>query len=157
MKELFFFDRCFWCLEDFFANTEGVVATEVGYANGNQSIVPEYYEVGKGETGYEEVCRVFFDEAVISVEELCRMFFMRLNPRRVYSEEESDLRENQSKVLFVDTLDRPLIEQAKQAVEEAFHNPLLTKIEPLSIYYKAEEEHQHYFARHPEEAACALH
>ena len=85
------------------------------------------------------------------------MFFMRLNPRRVYSEEESDLRENQSKVLFVDTLDRPLIEQAKQAVEEAFHNPLLTKIEPLSIYYKAEEEHQHYFARHPEEAACALH
>ena len=156
MKEMIFFDRCFWCLEAFFSNCPGVVATEVGYANGNPNIIPEYEEVGKGRTGYEEVCRVFFDEAQISVKELCHMFLIRLNPRRVFSEEEMKLRENQSKILFVDAFDCKEAEQAKEEIEETFHNHLLTTIEPLTIYYKAEEEHQHYFKRHPEEAACAI-
>ena len=156
MKELLFFDRCFWCLEDFFSHMEGVLATEVGYANGNPDLVPAYYEVGKGNTGYEEVCRVFFDEERVSVHTLCTAFFQRLNPARRYTEEEKVLRENQSKVLFVDYADREAVICAKEAVEAQYQNKLLTQVEPLSIYYRAEEEHQHYFARHPEEAACAV-
>lgn len=157
MKEICFYYRCFWCLEDFFSNIKGVVATEVGYANGNREIVPEYHEVGNGETGYEEVTRVYFDESVLSVYELCCLFFRRLNPKKTYQPEEKELRENQSKILFVDYWDEAAVKRAKEDTERSFDNPMLTKIEPLQIYYRAEEEHQHYFKKHPEEAACSLH
>lgn len=156
MKELMFFDRCFWCLEDFFANMEGVLATEVGYANGDPAIIPEYYEVGKGKTGYEEVARVIFDEEVIPLPEICRRFFKKLNPKKEYSAEEKLLRENQSKIIFVDFRDEEEIRRVKQAVTAEYGDHLLTQIEPLQRYFRAEEEHQHYFKKHPEEAVCAL-
>lgn len=157
MKEILFFDKCFWCLEDFCSYIDGVTATEVGYANGNPDIIPEYYEVGKGETGYEEVARVFYDEGKVSLEELCTQFLERLNPRKTFTNEEKLLRENQSKIIFVDYRDAERIEAVKSAIEEKYGNKLLTTIEPLVNYYTAEEEHQHYFKKHPEEAACALH
>lgn len=154
VKEILFFDKCFWCLEDFCSYLDGVVATEVGYANGNPDIVPEYYEVGRGETGYEEVARVFYDEEKISLEEICTQFLEKLNPRKVYSDEEKLLRENQSKIIYVDHRDAGRIEAVKAAVEERYGNQLLTVIEPLHNYYTAEEEHQHYYKKHPEDASC---
>ena len=156
MKELIFFDRCFWCLEDFFSYVDGVCATEVGYANGNPEIIPEYYEVGTGKTGYEEVVRVFFDEDRLSICELCAIFWKRMNPAKIYTEEEKLLRDNQSKILFVDYADEAEILRTKDKLTAEYGDHLLTVIEPLQNYYRAEEEHQHYYKKHPEQAACAI-
>ena len=99
--------------------------------------------------------RLFRRGARIGTHALHRIFPAPESARR-YTEEEKVLRENQSKVLFVDYADREAVICAKEAVEAQYQNKLLTQVEPLSIYYRAEEEHQHYFARHPEEAACAV-
>lgn len=155
MKEIYFYDKCFWCLENFFSYIEGVVETEVGYANGNTNN-PSYYEVGDGHTGHEEVCKVCYDETIVSLESLLESFFKKLNPRKVYTEEEKTLRENQSAVIYNNDADLETILRIKQQIENTFQNELLTKVEPLKYYYKAEEEHQHYFKKHPEEAVCKL-
>lgn len=155
MKQVLFFDKCFWCLEDFFSYIDGVVETEVGYANGHTAN-PTYHEVGDGGTGYEEVCKVTFDDSRISLNDLCISFFMKLNPKKVYTEEEKRLRENQSKVIYCDKTDKSIILKAKAEIEQKYGSELLTQVEPLVCYYKAEEEHQHYFKKHPEEAICRI-
>lgn len=154
MKEIYFYSKCFWCLEDLFSSFDGVIHTEVGYANGRTKN-PTYEEVCSGETGHEEVCKVVYDENVISLKSLLTVFFKNLDPTKQYNEIEQELRENQSAVIFSDGKDLPVILSQKSAIEAEFGNPMLTKIAPLSCYYKAESRHQHYFKNHPDEA-CPL-
>lgn len=155
MKTLYFFDRCFWCLEDFFSYIDGVVETEVGYANGHTKN-PTYEQVGSGTTGYEEVCKVVFNEAILPIDTLVFQFFQKLNPRKIYTLEESADHENQSAIYYSLEKDKDTILKVKQEIEETYKNPLLTVVEPLTSYYTAEEEHQHYFKKHPEEAICKI-
>lgn len=155
MKEIYFFDKCFWCLEDFFSNINGVISTQVGYANGHTKN-PTYYEVGEGNTGYEEVCKVCYDETVVSLEELTNAFFKKLNPAKIHSDADALLRDNQSAVIFTNAGDAEIILRVKEEIELKYNNKLLTKIVPLSNYYIAEDEHQHYYKKHPDEASCPI-
>jgi len=153
MKEVYFFDRCFWCLEEFFSLIPGVINTEVGYANGHTDN-PTYYEVGDGMTGYEEVCKVQYNEAIVSLETLVEEFFNRLNSLGVHTPKERLLRENQSKIIYSNKADVVTLFRVKTNASKHYNKVFMTKIEPLNTYYKAEEEHQHYFKRNPQEKVC---
>ncbi len=155
MKEILFYSKCFWCLEDFFSYVNGVTQTEVGYANGH-TLNPTYKEVCDGQTGYEEVCKVYYNEDIVTIEKLLEDFFEKLNPKRIYKEEEKLLRQNQSSVLYTSEIDRNIILKVKETIENKNNNKLLTKVEPLKCYYRAEEEHQHYFKKYPNEASCPI-
>ena len=79
VKEIYFAGGCFWGTEHFFKQVRGVVATEVGYANGNIEN-PTYEQVYTDKTGFAEVVKVCYDEKVISLEKLLVLFFKTIDP-----------------------------------------------------------------------------
>ena len=79
-KEIYFAGGCFWGTEHFFKQIEGVIETEVGFANGHIED-PTYKEVYTDETGHAETVRVKYDPEVASLEFLVRMFFKAIDPQ----------------------------------------------------------------------------
>ena len=79
MKEIYLAGGCFWGTEHYFKQIQGVANTEVGFANG-ETEHPTYEEVYTDQTGHAETVRVVYDEQVVSLEFLLRMFFKAIDP-----------------------------------------------------------------------------
>ena len=78
-KDIYLAGGCFWGTEHYFKQVEGVVETEVGFANGHTDN-PTYQEVYTDETGYAETVRVTYNPEVVGLEFLLRMFFKAIDP-----------------------------------------------------------------------------
>ena len=79
MKTIYLAGGCFWGTEHYMRQFEGVVETVVGYANGTLAD-PSYQEVYTDQTGHVECVKVVYDEALVSLQTLCRMFFRSIDP-----------------------------------------------------------------------------
>ena len=79
IKSIYFAGGCFWGTEHFFKQIEGVTFTETGYANGSTPD-PTYRQVYTDTTGYAETVHVEYDNDVIDLEFLVRMFFRAIDP-----------------------------------------------------------------------------
>ena len=83
-KEIYLAGGCFWGAEHFFKQIEGVVETEVGFANGHTEN-PTYKEVYTDQTGFAETVRVKYDPLVVDLEFLLQMFFKAIDPTNLSS------------------------------------------------------------------------
>ena len=142
---------CFWGAEKRFWELEGVHTTAVGYAGGNL-LHPTYREVCGGDTGHAEVVLVVFDPAVISYEELLRIFWQGHNPtqgiRQGY-----DIGSQYRSVIIASTDTQVREAQASRMRHEeqlglTGHDRITTEIELASPFYYAEEKHQQYLAKY---------
>ena len=79
IKEIYLAGGCFWGTEHYFKQIEGVVETEVGFANGHTEN-PTYKEVYTDETGHAETVRIKYDSDVVSLKFLLQMFFKAIDP-----------------------------------------------------------------------------
>ena len=148
IREIFFAAGCFWGAEKFFHLIEGVVETEVGFANGHTP-APTYREVYTDTTGYAETVRVRFDPDIVSVAELTRLFLKIIDPLSVNKQGEDEGTRYRTGVFYTDPADLPGITEACYEVEQALGQPLAVERLPLRNYYKAEEEHQRYLEKNP--------
>lgn len=148
---------CFWCLEPVFAALEGVEAVTVGYAGG-RSPRPSYAEVCAGGTGHAEVVRVVFDPARISYEDLLRVFFSVHDPTTPGRQGADVGPQYRSLVLFADEDQRraALRVIADLGAEGVWDRPIVTEVEPLGLFWPAEEIHQRYFERNPGQGYCRV-
>ena len=81
MREIYFAGGCFWGAEHYLKQIHGVVDTDTGFANGKADIVsPTYEEVYTDQTGYAETVRVRYDERIVGLRFLTRMFFRAIDP-----------------------------------------------------------------------------
>ncbi len=139
---------CFWGVEQVFRDTEGVVATEVGYTGG-QTENPTYREVcGKG-TGHAEAVKVEFDPAVVSYEKLLEIFWASHDPTQV-NRQGPDIGDQYRTAIFTLTDAQREKAEASKAAEDAsgrLPRPIATEIEPLGPWWKAEDYHQQYFEK----------
>jgi len=151
MKTIYLAGGCFWGVQKFFDQFEGVLHTEAGYANGPEN-TPSYEEVCRG-SGHAETVRIDFDEEKLSLTDLLEYYFMIIDPvsynrqgadegiqyrTGIYYEDESLLPEAQA---FYDR---------KEAEEMArSYEPLAVELEPLRNFYPAEEYHQKYLDKNP--------
>jgi len=148
MKEIVFAGGCFWGVEEYFRRIKGVVDTTVGYANGN-TVNPTYEEVKTSMTGHAEACYVKYDENVIPLKELLNKFWKIIDPTLINQQGPDVGSQYRTGIYYIDDEDLAVILETKKEQEKLYNDPIVTEIEPLKCFYKAEEYHQRYLVKNP--------
>lgn len=148
MKEIYFAGGCFWGTEHYLKQINGVISTEVGYANGNTDN-PTYEEVYTDTTGYVECVKVVYNPGVITLKYLIELFFRSIDPLSLNKQGNDCGTRYRTGVYYVDSDDVDTIKSVFQSVESAVGEPLAVELETLKNFYPAEEYHQAYLDKKP--------
>ena len=142
---------CFWCTEAVFQALEGVLEVTSGYA-GDSAETANYRSVCSGATNHAEVTEVRFDPERVSFGQLLKVFFsVAHDPTQLDGQGPDKGRQYRSAIFYVDDEQRRVAEAYMEQLEAAgvYDGPIVTTLEPLEVFYPAEEDHQDYAARHP--------
>ncbi|MFQ3566604.1 MAG: peptide-methionine (S)-S-oxide reductase MsrA [Aggregatilineales bacterium] len=148
---------CFWCLEAVYDQLKGVISVEAGYAGGSVPN-PTYEAVCTGRTGHAEVVRITYDPDVISFRELLDVFFTIHDPTTL-NRQGADVGTQYRSVIFYTTPEQRAVAETTIAELEAaklWRDPIVTEVKPLDVFYIAEDYHQEYFARNPNQGYCRV-
>ncbi len=148
---------CFWCLEAVYDQLQGVEDVVSGYAGG-QVANPSYQLVCTGRTGHAEVVQVVFDPEVITYREILEVFFAIHDPTTL-NRQGADKGTQYRSVIFTHSPEQKAM--AEQVIAELNQEglwgaPIVTQVVPLEAFYPAEDYHQEYFARNPEQGYCQV-
>lgn len=148
---------CFWCMEAVFQLVPGVLGVENGYAGGAKPN-PSYEEVCRGDTGYIEVVRIRYDPARVGYRELLRVFFSSHDPSSIDRQGADAGPQYRSAVFWADETQRRILAEEIAAVEKERRIKVVTEARPLAAqpFWRAEEYHQDYFRKHPDQAYCRV-
>ena len=147
---------CFWSMEAIFKQLKGVDKVEPGYAGGTVAN-PSYEQVSSGTTGHAESLNIIFDPKVITYRQLLQVLLTARNPTTVDQQGPDGGTEYRS-VIFFRTAQQQLDAQAEIKAIDAKHiwpDPIVTKVEPFTHFYRAEDYHLNYYALHPDEPYCS--
>jgi peptide-methionine (S)-S-oxide reductase len=147
---------CFWCIDAVFRRIKGVTLVESGYANGDDERTPDYYRVASGHTGFAEVVRVTFDEAVIQAEIILDIFFLIHDPTTLNRQGADVGDQYRSCLLYSNEQQKQLFKAAVQRAQHIWDDPIVTEVKPLDNFYVAEDEHQDFFSKQPESGYCSI-
>ena len=146
---------CFWCTEAVYEQVDGVTAVESGYCNGHV-LSPSYDQVCGGDTGHNEVVRVSFDNARITLREVLEIFFHVHDPTTL-NRQGNDVGTQYRSGIYFGSAEQEAVAQAVLAESNlANKGRVVTEIQALANYSRAEDYHQHYFANHPGQGFCAF-
>lgn len=146
---------CFWCLEAVFLDLQGVTRVVSGYAGGSTPN-PTYREVCEGGTGHAEVVQVDFDPTQISYRDLLRVFFAIHDPT-TQNRQGADVGTQYRSIILVHSDEqRAAAEEVRAQIERdrIFDDPIVTEIAPAGAFHPAEDYHQDYFGRNPNQPYC---
>ena len=149
MKTIYFAGGCFWGTEHYMSQFDGVVETAVGYANGNVAD-PAYEEVYTDQTGHAECVKVVYDDEMISLATLCRLFFRSIDPLLLNRQGGDIGTRYRPGIYWNDTDDLAVIEEVYAEIQQKYNEPLVVEKSPLKCFYSAEEYHQKYLVKNPE-------
>ena len=149
MKTIYLAGGCFWGTEHYMRQLEGVQETVVGYANGSLA-EPSYQEVYTDQTGHVECVKVVYDETLVSLQTLCRMFFRSIDPLLLNRQGGDVGTRYRTGIYWVCEEDKEIVEQVWQEVQARFDEPLAVEKLPLTCFYSAEEYHQDYLIKNPD-------
>lgn len=149
MKTIYFAGGCFWGTEHYMSQFDGVVETAVGYANGNVAD-PAYEEVYTDKTGHVECVKVIYDDEMISLATLCRLFFRSIDPLLLNRQGGDIGTRYRTGIYWNDTDDQAVVEEVYAEIQRKYNEPLVVEKSPLKCFYSAEEYHQKYLVKNPE-------
>ena len=138
---------CFWGMQRFFDQFEGVVGTEVGYANGPDA-APTYQQVCQN-SGHAETLRVEYDPEVISLTKLLGYYFMVIDPLSVSRQGNDTGIQYRTGIYYADPSQLGEIEAVCRAQEAKLGAKLAVERKPLENFFSAEEYHQKYLEKNP--------
>jgi peptide-methionine (S)-S-oxide reductase len=146
---------CFWCTEAVFDEVIGVTDVVSGYTGG-QLANPTYDDICTGTTGHAEVIRVTFDPAVISYAEVLEIFFATHDPTTLNKQGADRGTQYRSAIFVHSPAQRLLAEQiiAKLNAEKIWGSAIVTEVTDISTFYPAEDYHQEFFKRNPNQGYC---
>lgn len=144
---------CFWCTEAAFTELAGVSAVQSGYAGGEKAD-PTYREVCTGRTGHAEVVRVEFDPAVLSYEDLLRVFFTIHDPTTLNRQGGDSGTQYRSVIFYTSPEQEAAAEKIIAEFAGVWPGKIVTEVAPAPAFYRAEPEHDQYFARNPYAGYC---
>jgi peptide-methionine (S)-S-oxide reductase len=148
---------CFWCLEAVYDQLEGVLDVVSGYAGGHVPN-PDYTSVCNGTTGHTEVVQVTFDPVIISYQEILEVFFTIHDPTTLNRQGADVGTQYRSAIFYHAEEQKAIAEQVIAEIEAAkiWPNPIVTEITALDTFYPAEDYHQEYFQRNPNQGYCQV-
>ena len=147
MKTIWLAGGCFWGMQKFFDQFDGILRTEVGYANGPDR-APTYEEVC-ADSGHAETLRIDYDESWISLTEILKYYFMVIDPLSVNRQGHDEGIQYRTGIYYTDEALLPEIRAVWQAEEEKAGAKLAVELEPLRNFFSAEEYHQKYLDKNP--------
>lgn len=141
---------CFWCMEHPFDELPGVVSVTSGYTGG-QKKNPTYEEVSAGGTGHAEAVQIVYDPAKVSYRKLLNVFWHNIDPTTKDRQFCDSGNQYRSAIFYHDEEQRRLALQSKAELEKTktFKESVVTEITQASVFYPAEEYHQHYYKKNP--------
>ena len=144
---------CFWCLDAVCRVLSGVQDVVSGYSGG-VAVDPDYETVCTGTTGHAEAVAVTFDPDVIPAEVILDMFFTLHDPTQLNRQGADIGTQYRSAMFFDGDEQRMLFEAARERAAGYWDSTVVTTIEPLGAFYRAEEYHQDFFAKNPGQGYC---
>jgi peptide-methionine (S)-S-oxide reductase len=148
---------CFWCVEAVFKELKGVISVRSGYA-GDSAETANYRSVCSGSTNHAEVIEVRYDAAQTTFGRLLKIHFsVAHDPTQLDRQGNDSGRQYRSAILYADDEQKRIAEAYIRQLNEAhvFHDPIVTTLEPLQTFYVAEDYHQDYAARNPDQPYIA--
>lgn len=146
---------CFWCTEAVFQQVEGVISVESGYAGGHVDN-PTYEQVGTGATGHAECLNIVYDSTKVSYDELLEMFWQSHDPTTPNRQGNDVGPQYRSVIFYHNQHQKDVAEQYKAKLDKsgAFAKPIVTTLEPMTKFYKAENYHQDYYNQNGNQPYC---
>jgi peptide-methionine (S)-S-oxide reductase len=150
---------CFWGIEAVFEHVKGVKSAVSGYAGGTTAN-PSYEQVTSGDTGHAEVVRVIYDPSQISYGKLLQILFSVAHDPTQLNRQGPDHGTQYRSAIFYNTPQQQQVAESyiKQlTAAKTFSRPIVTEIAKLRAFFPAEEYHQDYLVRHPNQPYIVIH
>lgn len=147
-KIIYLAGGCYWGVEKYMSGMKGVVATEVGFANGNTR-APSYHQVRYENTGHAETVKVEYDDSVLPLEKMLKLFYLIIDPTTVDCQGEDVGHQYRTGVYYINKEDAAVAEQSLRELEAKVKKPLAVECCPLEEFWPAEEYHQKYLDKNP--------
>ncbi|UII75220.1 peptide-methionine (S)-S-oxide reductase MsrA [Flagellimonas sp. HMM57] len=146
----YFASGCFWCVEAIFESVEGVKEVHSGYSGGTEKN-PTYEDVAYGRTTHAEAVEVYYDPEAISFTKLVQVFFGSHDPTSLNRQGPDRGAQYRSIAFYKNEAQEKIIRDYVALLESksAYDRPIVTQIEAFETFYKAEEYHQDYERKHP--------
>lgn len=154
MERAIFAGGCFWCMVQPFDETPGVYSIVSGYTGGT-TVNPTYEDVLTHTTGHTEAVEIIFDPEKLPYESLLDIYWQQTDPTDAFGQFQ-DRGDNYRPVIFYTTEEQKnmaLASRKKLADSGRFDKPIVTTIEPAQTFYPAEDYHQEYYKKNPENFA----
>lgn len=143
---------CFWCVEAPFEEVDGVISVVSGYAGGKEKN-PTYSEVSGGQTSHRESVQITYDPEIVSYAELVDIFWQTFDPTDVGGSFFDRGSQYESAIFFHNEEQKKVAEESKKRLDQSkrFSKPIATPIIKYTNFYPAEEYHQDYYKKSPQE------
>lgn len=148
---------CFWGVQGVFQHVKGVKKVFSGYSGG-PAMAAHYEMVSTGATGHAESVEITFDPHEISYGEILRIFFtVATDPTQVNMQYPDEGPQYRGEVFYATPEQKRVAEAYIQQLNEAhvYRRPIATRVDPLKAFFKAEDYHQDYLTRHPQQPYIA--
>jgi peptide-methionine (S)-S-oxide reductase len=146
---------CFWCLDAAYKLLPGVTHIACGYSGGSVDN-PTYPQVCTEETGHAEVVKIDYDPKVTSLAKVLDYFWHVHNPTQVGGQGNDMGSQYRSIILYASPAQKDAAEKSRAEAQKAYSDPITTEIVPLAKFWQAEDYHQDYFEKHPDEGYCSV-
>ena len=147
MKTIYLAGGCFWGIQRFFDQFDGVISTEVGYANGPEE-APTYQDVCQS-SGHAETVKIVYDENRVTLTDLLGYYFMVIDPLSVNKQGNDTGIQYRTGIYYTDEEQLSEAQQVYAAEEEKAGASLAVELESLQNFFTAEEYHQKYLVKNP--------
>jgi peptide-methionine (S)-S-oxide reductase len=146
---------CFWCTEAIFQQLEGVEKVTSGYSGGTVPN-PTYEQICTKTTGHAECLNVLYDPAKITYEELLKVFWEVHDPTTLNRQGADVGTQYRSVIFYHNAAQKALAEKFKTELDKsgAWDNPIVTTLEPMTLFYPAEAYHQNYYNNNTGQGYC---
>lgn len=147
-KVIYLAGGCFWGTQAYFDQIDGVLETEVGYANGKVNN-PTYEQVCTGSTGFAETTKIIYDESIINLYQLLEHFFRTINPTSLNRQGGDIGTQYRTGIYTTNTKDNIIVNNFFELVKNNYKYKIVVENEKIKNFYKAEEYHQKYLEKNP--------
>ena len=146
---------CFWCTEAVFERIEGVKDVISGYAGGEPPN-PTYKQICTGKTGHAEVIKIIFDPSIVSFAKVLEIFGDCHDPTTLNRQGADVGTQYRSTIMYLSEEQKTQSILWKEKLAAKFEDPIVTEIVPAPIFYPAEEYHQDYYKKNPNQGYCSF-
>jgi len=144
---------CFWCLDSAYVQFRGVAEVTCGYTGGHKPN-PSYEDICNGNTGHAEVVNVTFDPDEISSEQILDIFFTLHDPTQLNRQGADVGDQYRSAMFYSSESQKQVFTDAVERAKEIWGSNIVTEVAPLAENFEAEDYHQDYFEKNPNQGYC---